>query len=158
METYEFSEMLNNHAWSFEAKSFFQFFAALKQERIFERMASHPHLAREYAYAQRRAVHKMIAAAKDEQMEEFKNRLDLYKTGNEEFDSFCDMVRRHDYYYSYSDDNCVWKAGEASRQKILDKVKEKGGMFESFWIYYQKTMAEQSAAFIAKQKKEKQNG
>lgn len=155
METYEFAAMLKDHSWSFEAKSFYAFFGALKQERIFERMATHPHLAREFAYAQRNAIHRLIAQAKAEQKEEFQTRLDLYKTGDEEFDSFRDAVMRHDYYYQYSDDGSVYHAGNAQREKILTKVKEKGGLYEAFWIYYQKTMAEQSANYIKKQRENK---
>lgn len=158
METYEFAEMLRGHSWSFEAKSFYSFFGALKQERIFERMASsHPHLTREFAYAQRNAVHKLIAQAKAEQMQEFQSRLELYKTGDQEFDEFRDAVMRHDYYYQYSDDGSVYRAGNAQREKIIGKVKEKGGLYEAFWIYYQKTLAEQSANYIKKQREEKRN-
>lgn len=39
-------------------------------------------------------------------------------------EQFMLLLQRHDWYYSYSDDNGVWRQGEASWNKIQDMLKE----------------------------------
>jgi hypothetical protein len=34
------------------------------------------------------------------------------------------LVRSHDVSYNYSDDGCVWRRGQAQRDKILEMAKE----------------------------------
>ena len=41
------------------------------------------------------------------------------KLTNEEITKFYNELLRHDWYYQYSDDYAVWRAGERSRANLL---------------------------------------
>ncbi len=62
----------------------------------------------------------------------------MMETGDESFDAFRRQVREHDFYYSFSDDGSVYRAGEKQRTAIEAIVKERGGMYQTYWKHYQK--------------------
>lgn len=53
--------------------------------------------------------------------------------------SYYDLLSRHDWYYTFSDDGSVYRAGaasEANLRKIADESPEHRALFEGFAKHY----------------------
>jgi hypothetical protein len=53
----------------------------------------------------------------------------------EEYDIMC---RNHDWYFSYSDDNSVWKKGHAEMLKIETIMREGGDAYCAIYRYHKR--------------------
>lgn len=40
----------------------------------------------------------------------------------EEFDAYVKQLSNHDWFYAYSDDYCVWRAGKDAQERLLSKT------------------------------------
>lgn len=50
-------------------------------------------------------------------------------------DEYINLLKIHDWYYVFSDDHRVWKAGEEQYKKIMALAKEHDPSFEIFRQY-----------------------
>lgn len=144
MQVHEYMALLREHQWSFESTSYYEFFKRAKRENELEAIAwaNGPYFIKCYVQEQKSII---VSKAREAYNNGYNNAKSIYDsmipTGDLEFDKFRFMVFNHDYYYEYSDDNNVWKTGEAQRKRILEIVKEKAGIYETFWNYYLKSKA-----------------
>jgi hypothetical protein len=46
------------------------------------------------------------------------------------------MLERHDWFYNYSDDHRVWKAGAAATERLIAIANQKGGRYQSMYSAY----------------------
>lgn len=50
-------------------------------------------------------------------------------------DEYIKLLQSHDWFYNYSDDHRVWRAGEEQYKKIMALAKEHDPSFEIFRQY-----------------------
>lgn len=58
----------------------------------------------------------------------------------EEFDTYANLLKGHDWYYNYSDDYSVWRAGQKSQEELYRKSNLSDELREAYsayskWIY-----------------------
>ena len=56
-------------------------------------------------------------------------------TGDEEFDNFRKACQSHDWYFSYSDDNAVWRRGNEVEKSLMAQVGKHEGKYRDYWNY-----------------------
>lgn len=154
MEYHDFINTLKKRVWQFQARSFYRLFEAIKFDRQIERLiGKDPYFAEAYQREMVVAIHdQYVRPALEKSRKDQQLRLELYRTGDKNFDDFVDMVHAHDFYYAYSDDNRVWRAGSESEKRIKDIIKNSDKKYGVFWIYFCETMNRQSNDYIAEQK------
>lgn len=160
----EYYHLLCAHVWSFEkgTDNYYEFCKAARREWELLNMAMRAKedgavMVKDYYLVRRNAIGLQIQAAEAKLREQYKEEIeDALLTGDKEFDDFRIQVRRHDFWYSYSDDGNVWRAGEDQRQAIEKIVKEKGGIYATYWHYFNDEQHRRSAEAIAKQRAERE--
>ncbi len=139
MEISEFYDLLNAHTWSFEANSYYEFAQFSKRERELEAIAwtNGPYFVECYMRELKSELNNKYSNGYTEGYNKAKSTYEgMINTGDTEFDAFRNMVRNHDFWYSYSDDGNVYRNGEARRQEILGIVKDKQGIYKAYWSHY----------------------
>lgn len=58
----------------------------------------------------------------------------------EEFDAYVNLLKGHDWFYEYSDDYSVWRAGQKSQEELYRKSNQSYELGEAYsayskWIY-----------------------
>lgn len=81
---------------------------------------------------------KRVSQALSAEKDKYDRMKRMMMTGDPEFDQFRDMVLSHDFFYDYSDDNSVWRRGEAQRKAIEECAAKHGGLYQTFWMYSKK--------------------
>lgn len=81
---------------------------------------------------------KRVSQALSAEKDKYDRMKRMMMTGDPEFDQFRDMVINHDFFYDYSDDNSVWRRGEAQRKAIEECAAKHGGLYQTFWMYSKK--------------------
>jgi hypothetical protein len=150
----EFLNMLATHTWSVECTSYMTFIRASRAEQELFRiaMAGGPRFVEALANAKIQFLKDIEADIRNSfnidlslQLTNQKNLLEGYiETGDAEFDAFRKQVREHDYYYDFSDSATVYKHGEEQRRAIETIVREKGGLYETYWKKFIKDRTEAS--------------
>lgn len=156
MDISEFYNLLNNHTWSFKANSYYEFAQLSKKERELEAIAwtNGPYFVecylREFKATFQNNHSVGYTAGYSSARASYESMID---TGDKEYDAFRKMVRNHDYWYFYSDDINVYNSGHETSAKIMDIVKEKKGMYETYWKYFNDKQQKASEAAIRGSKK-----
>ena len=141
LETYR--RQLSEHRWiiPFNENSYAALFEQQKQEHFLWMTAFRGGIAYVNAFYQskQQAVNILQRSICKEYHDAAKEKYkQLIEKG--EFDQFRQEVNRHDWYHFMSDDNGVWRRGRQSEQKLLDIVKAKGGLYQT---YFEKVKKEQ---------------
>lgn len=84
-------------------------------------------LAEAQAKAIKRIVEKAVRKVPSHYLE-----VKVFKSLSTELQDFITMLYHHDWYYDYSDDNKVWRAGQAKEAAIQAALK-KGGEEYTYW-------------------------
>lgn len=137
LPTYEaFLALLDKHTWTFNTDNFMDYSKAQREEQELMRlsMAGGPEYVRAFTRVQRDVLYRRVHEAETKVRQMLIARYDaLIPTGDEEFDTFREKVRNHDFYYHYSDDVNVWRNGEERHKALIQTVKEKGGLYKTYW-------------------------
>lgn len=143
LETYR--RQLSEHRWiiPFNENSYAALFEQQKQEHFLWMTAFRGGIAyvNEFHQSQTTALAEYRRVVQEHTHNSTKAIYEkLIETGDVEFDQFRQEVNRHDWYHAMSDDNGVWRRGRQSEQKLLDIVKVKGGLYQT---YFEKVKKEQ---------------
>lgn len=132
---------LRKHVWSHATDTYRDYVRAVKEEdRLFARAmqlavpglnafreAKEESIMRVVDVAVRQAtseLHKQMQQRIDELRAKYVTPLDEYK----------ERLERHDWFYSYSDDNLVWRAGLASQYKLILEAANRPEEDRQQWI------------------------
>lgn len=137
----EFRNKLSEIKWLFntprEEQSFHSVVESMEQQIKLYNMARRLSGAYLEAFvdAQKRAHQEMLKEAVSKKTIELCEFFDkLGKTGDQELDSFRQRCRDHDWTWSYSDDGAVARAGQAYEEALLQIVRERGGLYEAYFL------------------------
>jgi hypothetical protein len=154
-----FQQALYDHdKWSFETDTFFEYIQRTRTENHLFHVAVElgPEFVKDFERRQAGAISRIIRTVRTKIAAEHQERLNaLIPTGDAEFDAFRDKVFGHDFWYEYSDDGGVWRRGQEARNEIEKIAKEKGGIYQTFWSFFQKETVRRSNESIERQKKER---
>ena len=88
--------------------------------------------------AQWSSIQKATARLVEAHSEQIGRQKAIMETGDKDFDEFRKTVLDHDFFYSFSDDQKVWRHGETERKIIEDFVEKRGGMYRTYWEHFKK--------------------
>ena len=135
----EYLDRLNFHKWSFDQDNFKDYTESAGKERFLYELAmtAGPEYMRAFAQAQQKVIFDRIdLARRDEYQRMSINVKEAQLTGDPEFDQFAELVRHHDWYWQYSDDGGVARRGSEAEDKIRAIVKEKGGIYKTYYEWH----------------------
>ena len=82
--------------------------------------------AKDFFYTIRSKLHNLLTKA---EQKGYDRALALVETGDKEFDSFRQRCRNNDWFYEYSDDSGIWRAGKERTEALEKFANEKGGLY-----------------------------
>ncbi len=133
---------VRNHKFVFQETdydkiSFFEFFKRIKEDISIYREAGHS-IANALAL-----FHVFVRYTRDIKLEAeelgYKKAAAMIATGDNDFDLFRQRCVNNDWYYDYSDDNNVWRAGKERTEALKKEAETKGGLYLT---YYNKVTSE----------------
>ena len=133
-----FENKLRGHKWSIMIDNYRDFMRARTFENDMYNLAMKggPTYVRKFADLQCEVIKKHRDDAVQFHRARFYRELEeAVKTGDNEFDEFAQRVRNHDWTWQYSDDGNVARNASAREDELLRIVKEKGGIYATYWKF-----------------------
>lgn len=137
----EFREEVANHRWSFFADSFYCFIESTKEEADLWRRAQLLGMdgVRIYISYCQGAINT-TATRRTEEAVQYHSEINrkAWEALYEEFPiiAYANKVKSHDWYFEFSDDSSVWRAGKKNEEALIKEAKEKGPEYEAIFKKY----------------------
>ena len=148
MDRDTYMSRINKTQFPFETDSFFDFHNAMKDfsEMFEEAKRGGICFVQIFIYSLKHRIdaliNRRVQEATDQQREYLVAKYEReFGTGDEEYDNFRRRCLSHDWYYNYTDDGEVWRRANKIQKELEEIVKTKGGKYQEYWDYMQKTMA-----------------
>lgn len=135
----QFVRMIENHEFSFLAPDLKAFVQAQAKEVEFNRIGwdggdSYMKVLMDFTQSALFRFHnKHVDALKASQEEDLKK---ASSTGDDEFDQFMSRLRKHDWFYSFSDDHKVYIKGDNEQKALEAIVESKKGVYENVFNHW----------------------